>query len=45
MGSKVKIKPQPKYSEHPEKKAVIKYFFDIYSTEKIVFHSLEPMDL
>ena len=27
------------------KKAVMKYFFDIYSTEKIVFHSLEPMDL
>lgn len=44
MGSKGKIKPPPKYSEH-QKKAVMKYFFDIHSTEKVVFHPLEPMDL
>ena len=44
MGSKGKVKPPPKYSEH-QKKAVMRYFFDIHSTEKVVFHPLEPMDL
>lgn len=37
-------KPPPKYSD-PSKKAVMKYFFDIYFIEKVVFHHLEPVGL
>lgn len=28
-----------------KKKSIMKYFFDIYSTAKVVFHHLEPIDL